>query len=509
MDNRSSEDAGNDEEDSTASNFEVILQPTVDISNLLFLKSTEAEIGLSELTIDNTCLTFKRSEKIQCFVKIDIQKPSVNWLVDKTTLTAWNNKPLQINFADYCATSNEDGIQYLNSMIEHNINFHIIHAYLMNFLDSNVFCDDFLDGVGSDKTISMTKDETKLLYRWIDIALFVRRLINNVLMTKLDDPKPTLDIPPYSNVKFAHDKTVEDGILAASKNLRSFDDRERTRGKLIDYQLFYNVDLTKTTSSDITRLSNTVSLNFETWLDLVQPGPNELQEFLQNIQATNASAIEQGLKARHILRLEADRGGKGLKFLFNLDFLELKVDDSRQKVKFKTNGEAFLANDKSSVTVVFPEHASYVLGGTSFQPSAEVRIGPITAVTVQETDLHRLSNNIFSEKQRLYSCLRFQPKIIYITTDLVSSRTRNLWIGSSIGNDCNVLDSIVLDEQMLKRHFIFKQSGDVRYFKLRPSKHILDRFKMIIVDENFRTCQFARRCYVSFALVIRPLTFNY
>ena len=67
MDNRSSEDAGNDEEDSTASNFEVILQPTVDISNLLFLKSTEAEIGLSELTIDNTCLTFKRSEKIQCF----------------------------------------------------------------------------------------------------------------------------------------------------------------------------------------------------------------------------------------------------------------------------------------------------------------------------------------------------------------------------------------------------------------------------------------------------------
>ena len=78
LNNRETEDFSNDDDDSTASNFEVILQPTLDISNLLFLKSTEAEIGLSELTIDNTCLTFKRSEQIQCYVKIDVQQENGN-----------------------------------------------------------------------------------------------------------------------------------------------------------------------------------------------------------------------------------------------------------------------------------------------------------------------------------------------------------------------------------------------------------------------------------------------
>ena len=62
---------------------------------------------------------------------------------------------------------------------------------------------------------------------------------------------------------------------------------------------------------------------------------------------------------------------------------------------------------------------------------------------------------------------------------------------------------------MKDAHFIYKNSGEDRFFRLESSKMILDRFRVQIRDENMQLCIFPRQSFVTFALTIRPLVFEY
>ena len=172
--------------------------------------------------------------------------------------------------------------------------------------------------------------------------------------------------------------------------------------------------------------------------------------------------------------------------------------------------DGIMINDGSSVTVEFPKTASYVLG-TRMSPRSFMKVGPIYGSDVTPKVNHsKLTDNIVSSSQRPHCCLRFQPKVLHIMTDLIYQDTRNAFANRFIHNDCRIIDSIVITNDMRRNHFIYKlNEGEGRYFKLKQSKHILDRFKIVIVDENYQDCTFARRCYVSFSLSMRPVTFDF
>ena len=55
---------------SSASNFNILLSPTLDLSSLLYLRSVAAEITLAQLTVDALPLTATKRESIT--VRVDI-----------------------------------------------------------------------------------------------------------------------------------------------------------------------------------------------------------------------------------------------------------------------------------------------------------------------------------------------------------------------------------------------------------------------------------------------------
>ena len=509
LDNRDVENKTSDKQSSTASDFENLIQPNLEISNLIFMKATEAEVSLSDLTIDNICLTFCRTEKIECTVKINTNHNSMNHIQNNPRIAASCQTPMKISMSDIRATTNEEGISYLNSILKQNVNHLIVHKYLLNFLDCDIFSPDFLTGIGLNehKNISLTRPEYKIIRRYADVAQWVRKSLNTHLVTKMTGDRPTVSVAPHTYSNFLQDRATVDTIHANSKNLRVPDTKDRQK-KLIDFAKFPDKDL------DIA--NNDLTINIEKALDRwlfetsIGLSSEELQEYYRELQKSNLNAIKQGLAAMRILALEKRRAVVNL---FNQDFLTLEIDDTKQKVRFQINNKTFLAtDDDTELTIVFPEHASYVLGvnkGADKNPS-RITIGPIKYNQIIPDPLPLLTNHFVSESQRTHSCLRFQPKMINVTSDLITTGTRNHWLHHSSDIDCNnVLASIFIDQEMKDAGFIYKNPNEDRFFKLQSSKMILDRFRIQIRDENMQKCIFSRHCFVTFALTIRPLVFEY
>ena len=197
LSNRDIENQTNEDMPSSAPDFEVIISPEIQVSNLIFLKSTDAEACLNELTIDNLCLTFCRTEEIECRIKMNTKQHTLNLVANNPKIERSCNVPMKIQMSDFCATSNENGISYLNSILKQNVNHLIVHKYLMNFLDCNIFSAGFLNGIFADgerRNISITRPEYKLIRRYVDVALWVRKLLNTILLSHMKGNKPTTNI---------------------------------------------------------------------------------------------------------------------------------------------------------------------------------------------------------------------------------------------------------------------------------------------------------------------------
>lgn len=246
LDNRNIEDASDDSPQSSASDFQVQIQPTLDLSTLLFLKSTDAEVSLNEITIDNSCLTFKTTESIKCYFRHDTEQTlSINWLTNHTVLNDWNETPMLLDFYDYSAQSNTDAIDYINSLLERNINFRIVYGYLLNFFDTNIFVETFLKDLHTDRNLALTKEEFRLVVRWIDIALFIRKVIYEALVSLIDEPTAELFTFTYASNRSTRAEGFDTQVLNDSSNLRKTHESARD-GKIIDFPLFSGIDLTKT-----------------------------------------------------------------------------------------------------------------------------------------------------------------------------------------------------------------------------------------------------------------------
>ena len=344
LNNRDIEDATDDSNpESTASNFEVSIQPTLDISNLLFLKSTDAEVSLDEITIDNTCLTFRASEQIKCYLQFDTRDTlNINWLNSDVVLNEYHRKkPMLLQFNDYIATSNTDAVDYLNSLLERNVNHLIVHGYLLNFFDTDIFRSDFFNDLSTDHSIKLTNDELGVIFRWMNITLFIRKTIYDTLATLITGETPELFPFSYIHSRVAP-RSINHDIINVSSSLSKTHESARD-GRIIDLELFDGVDLTKISDETVTNKVATIKTRFNSWLDRVLRKLSEEDKQIRYLKLLHgtATAIQQGLKAHNILKLEQDRNGKtGVsRALFNTDFLHIQVDNTRQKAMFHINGD--------------------------------------------------------------------------------------------------------------------------------------------------------------------------
>ena len=102
---------------SSASDFQVNLCPTLDITNLLFLKSQDAEICNTELTINSSPLTFVEHECIYTYLKVPTKLLKTNRFFNTKHVEKWNTSPLRLTLSNYSAETNEEGLAYLSSLV--------------------------------------------------------------------------------------------------------------------------------------------------------------------------------------------------------------------------------------------------------------------------------------------------------------------------------------------------------------------------------------------------------
>ena len=494
---------------SSASNFKSIMDPGLDISTLIFLKSSDAEIALSTCFVNNLPLAISQTELISIYVAIPLDSSSGNQSYNITQQDLFNNTPFIIPLTDFTTTEAEDIIGYLNDAICEPTTFFLIKSYLRAILDVDVF-------EGNVTSIN-SKREFKLLIRYLEIALFTRHIIHNCLVRKLapttipnSDIRELITFTQTKAEQATMNQRWEQDILNDSRCIKPVASRENvtaSESRILNLEQFYGVTLTKVTEPVnpsrvlIERkvdefLTNVLLIETTLFGVLTEESITTIKDFL----SANRKLIFLALKTRHILILNKDRIDKrtNTSRLF-ADFLVSFTLDN-QKLKVEMNPTNFLTD--TSVLILFPEQVSYVIGGKAHE---NVRIGPITAQSTTRNDLPALTQILESPRQRLYARIRPLPRIIHILCDLISTLSRDTWLRNSKHLDFSIIHTMVLTDDMVNMHFISKVDKDEYFYRTSNARKVLNGIRFRMVDDSFRLIQFPVCTIAKLSFVIRPV----
>ena len=496
------EDNLDENEMSSAGHWETLLDQSIDLSSLLFMKSTTAEIALTKLTFDGVPLTYLESEKISINFTIPEEHAKCNQFYSTYFLRKVNSEPLQISLDDYMTPNPETAITYLSDKIVLPISHYIIQRYLKLVFDTDVFITDGF-------TTPLSLDDIRLLNRYVDCALTNRGIIHDYLcrqagitdnlegpFTRLSSERINLD--------------VETTILKKSLTLRPVAQRQKPHdGNNVDLTRFYGISL-----SDVHRLEDgpktaieTETLNWMSKINLISrenpddpnsPLTKSSKEDLEKIIEANKKLIQISVKVGKILKLYSDSRKNKKKSNDHL-FFEIIMNDVTRKCSFSLKPINFLV-EEVSISIIFPDQASYVLGVKDGQ---KLVIGPIFH-DMKTTETPKLTNNILAPNQTTDSMIRPVAKVIYLATNLVSSLSRDLWLANTKYASYHLIYCHVIDDNTISSRFICKDNDDKTFFKINSLKNILNSFEILVLDQNFRKVVFPKKTYVKLALTVQP-----
>ena len=130
--NASTENQLSDSHQSSANAFTALIQPPLDLNNLMYLRARDTDLKLENLNIDSLPLIFQKNdtEIIKTKLVIDSNLCRDNLIMDKDELYEENQNLLEISVGDYFNLQPSKCLQYLNSLIENSSNLFIIKRYL-------------------------------------------------------------------------------------------------------------------------------------------------------------------------------------------------------------------------------------------------------------------------------------------------------------------------------------------------------------------------------------------
>lgn len=506
IDNKTDEDSLDDTEHSTAGNFTYLIQPQLDLASLLFLKSIEAEISLSKVHLDSLPLTMSRLEECEVFLDIPLDCLESNRYISKLQLSDINEVPLKLALDDHICHSPSSVISYVNTVFSHNINHYIIARYLTLATDSPVMLYDVKH--------SLTGSDIKLIDRYLDITLFSREVIHKTLcglISLTDDISSTVIL---TNSTDHINQIMENELLSVSQCLTIASERDDSnKRRAVNLQSFYGINLKdqRVTKPIISEIND----NIITWLQDLQirvliNRTNKVSELhrhdILEIIDSNKTMINMCGKIRSILRLEQDRN-TGLimntSILFHQDIVTLDLDVSKTRCQFSMHPKQFLYQG-SKLKIILPELLSYSLGS---ELEKQVTIGPFDG-EMPLSQLPRLTNNILSPSQRLYSKIRNLPSVLHFACDIAVTKGVDSWLRDSPFNDYQILYSHMVDESNLHTGTILSVDERDCFFKIKQANKILENVRFVVLNDNLRECIFPQRTYVRLALKIRPVTLS-
>ena len=153
LDNSENENALNEGDISSASDFSVTLNPALDLSPLLYLRSTEGQLGIKELFIDNLPICFTESETID--VKISIPPSSVEFNMQYNVIKTedLSKKLFQLSVGDFCCSDPQLALDYVNNLLRYTLNHEIMRRFVISSLDSNIFESDYLHTLSRNESL--------------------------------------------------------------------------------------------------------------------------------------------------------------------------------------------------------------------------------------------------------------------------------------------------------------------------------------------------------------------
>ena len=205
-------------------------------------------------------------------------------------------------------------------------------------------------------------------------------------------------------------KNKEDELLQESKVFKDRTARKKHRTTTVPLDKYQTIDLTKENANRTTQ-ANAIKETILTWLGSLRISivdgkiADSSKEQVKQIIESNKRMIELGLKIKSLISHESHRidgRTKRKSDLFLQDILTAKLDISGTRITFDLNPKQFL-HSESKIAIFLPEIFSYALGA-----SDNVVIGPIGHDMVL-SQKPRLTNNVISPSQQLFSPLRCMP----------------------------------------------------------------------------------------------------
>ena len=502
LDNSESEDALKEGDISTASDFSVMLNPALDLSPLLYLKSTEGQLCVKELFIDNLPICFTESETIDVDIHIPPTSVHFNMHYNISKTNDLNNKTLQLSMGDLCCSDPQVALDYVNNLLRYTVNHEIMRRLVISSLDCDIFESDYL------RTLS--RDETRLVKHYLSIVVFCRKSTHNLLCKKIGftDDISKLNLPPDPRYTFTREN--EDEVLEQSTTLRSRDDIQQGRFRSnVNTSLFYDVNIS--VDSDKRKaakaLIEAASKNWYVLMGMPDDGTFTEDEVktMNGYISANKHLIHHAIKAHSILSIQAEqadkKNSKTAKGVFHSNFLTLALNESRLKTRFHFNPKLYLPPDGTSIKVSFGEHTSYTLGVRN----KCLQLGPVTAETPM-AGTPKLTDHILYTNQLPPASITVMPRVLYVASDIIASQSRDMWLRSTPYHDCNLIFRVTIDDQAINSRVISEQGDEDVFYKIRRIDNVLECFALKILDHNFHKLIFPVASITRLSVVIKPVS---
>lgn len=498
---------------STASEFMAICD--LDLNPILELRSTNAQIALSEFSVDNLPLCFLHTEAVHVSLLTPLPSLTSNRVMNSILIEKHNETPYRIEFTDFTAESVEAPLGYLNNMLGQRLNAYLIFHLSLAFFDLNLFVDDTFHKTTNDEPSPISGNDIQLLLKYTNCTLHKRAQIHNILARVTPHDRLSTII---KNAKPPLTREFEKNHLSSSSCLRSLPDRQKEDThnlSISQFEHYYDISLT-TSNSRKTELEEQIDREFvqylrSVWIDLSDLSEDD-NSFIDLLAESNLTLIKQGETLKNILTVEYQRVYSDLPdSLFTNQFFTLELDQSGSKCRFRINNKKFLPPGLTELTMKIDPYATYRLGGDAHL--SHITIGPITHNSDCDALLNpKHTHNISSSRQRLPATIRYQPRLIRFFTDLIAtSDIIYQWTRQQDDDHSGfrVLHTLQICESMIHSRFLFKGSDTLTFHKLLRSANNFRQLSVLLLDENQCKVYFPYKSYCHASLVIQSTSTNY
>ena len=501
--NKSTENELGEDDLSSASDWKAVLEPSVDVANLLYGKSDIAQAKVKQISISSLPLCYSKTESIKAFITIPPSFGACNQFYNTENVETFNMEPYVIPLEDVITSSAVEAVNFLDEKLGLPLIHFLIRSTLKIVLDIQIF--------NANAFHKLSPTDIKLILAYLDACLFSRNIIHDYFctMANITDNIKNHVQSNFTNPIFPSKKT-EDKWIGESTTILPPDERVRPlyleNAMTLDH--FYEINL-KHAYDQEDGVSNRIKTETARWLqDMILAREGESDDdrlkYFQSLIACNKQLIALAIKTKKALAVLEKHVKLNTVVKSQDELFKLSLNPNTKKLMVTVNPKPFLADNDVSFTVMLPNHCSHSLGAEGQSSSCSVTLGPFSYRSLQSIPTTSISNHIQHPHQSLAFPVRPVPRVILLISNLCATLKRDQWLRDTPWSDFQILSTIIVDESCIDSQLIYTCNTEENYHRLNNSKTLLSQFHLCLLDEHFHKILFQKKTYMSLQLNLSP-----